>query len=194
MVKISPGNTKTGAIPSLSLPPITTCRVGAPCANDGCYALKAWRMYSSVRNALTHNLTLWRESPQVFAEDIVAWLHLHQPEMFRWHVSGDVPDADYFRMIVTMAQDFPKTKFLLFTKQYELVAHQLATLACPVNLRIVLSKWPKLSFENPHDLPVAYLAEDSETPLAAFPCAGKCDICAMCWKLDNGEAVVFNRH
>ena len=38
-VSISKGNNKMGAIPSVSLPPITTCKHCESCAKD-CYAAK----------------------------------------------------------------------------------------------------------------------------------------------------------
>jgi len=33
-IAISKGNTKTGKIPAISLPPVKTCIPGAPCAAD----------------------------------------------------------------------------------------------------------------------------------------------------------------
>ena len=41
-VSISKGNSKMGAIPSVSLPPITTCAAGCTCAKK-CYAAKLCR-------------------------------------------------------------------------------------------------------------------------------------------------------
>ena len=48
MTKISEKNTKMGWIPSVSLPPIITCRPNAPCKKD-CYALKAYRCYKRTK-------------------------------------------------------------------------------------------------------------------------------------------------
>ena len=41
--------------------------------------------------------------------------------MFRFHVGGDIIDNIYFDYMVAIARDFPETKFLAFTKKYEIV-------------------------------------------------------------------------
>ena len=75
MIHISIGNSKMGMIPSFSLPAVTTCREGVPCAKR-CYA----RLFrKSVLNGydenfeLAHHLLrleneLWRSSVSMSAE------------------------------------------------------------------------------------------------------------------------------
>ena len=49
-VKISKGNSKLGAIPSVSLPAGKTCRNDCECSNK-CYAKKLERLRKTVREA-----------------------------------------------------------------------------------------------------------------------------------------------
>jgi len=44
-----------------------------------------------------------------------------QPKFFRWHVAGDIPDAMYLAMMYRVACRFKRTKFLAFTKRYNLI-------------------------------------------------------------------------
>ena len=50
IVSISKGNSKMGAIPSVSLPPCITCNPTAPCFKK-CYAVKLSRRYKTVKTA-----------------------------------------------------------------------------------------------------------------------------------------------
>ena len=54
-VSISKGNSKMGSIPSVSLPPCTTCNPNAPCFKK-CYAVKIQRLYKTVKTAYENNL------------------------------------------------------------------------------------------------------------------------------------------
>ena len=56
-VKISKGNSKLGAIPSVSLPAGKTCRNDCECSNK-CYAKKLERLRKTVREAYQHNYDL----------------------------------------------------------------------------------------------------------------------------------------
>lgn len=189
---ISAGNSKLGKIPNLSLPPGTTCRPGAPCFGDGCYALKAWRMFPSVRKAWDGNLALWQEQPVRFEQDLSDWLYAGAPEFFRWHVGGDVPDNKYFRMMLRQAYAFPDIKFLAFSKRWDIipVAPKL-----PANFSLIFSAWPKLP-RPPAYPPVAWLSEDPRKPQEYFKCRGNCSQgCHRCWDAGKlGIDIVFDRH
>ena len=69
-VKISKGNSKLGAIPSVSLPSIKTCRNCA--CQEKCYAQKLERLRPAVRNAYQHNLEVWLKDPETYWREVEA--------------------------------------------------------------------------------------------------------------------------
>ena len=193
MAKISPKNSKLGNIPNISLTPCATCRPDAPCKKT-CYAMKAYRMYPSVRNAWDTNTAEYAENPTFFEADTLRQVPLMG--VFRWQVSGDIIDDNYLAMMVRIAEQRPDVKFLAFTKQYEIVNRYEGEF--PKNLKVVLSGWKGLEFDNPKNLPVAWYLDpkdpDNRIPVDALPCSGHCASCMVCWKLDNGDSVVFEKH
>lgn len=197
-VKISPGNTKLGAIPSVSLPAVKTCRV-CDC-NKKCYAKKLERIRKSVRDAYQHNLEVLTYNKDTYWREIEATIMLSR--FFRFHVSGDIPDRDYLEHMVEIAKRNPHCEILCFTKKYELVCEYLDMWSFfPDNLHMILSGWPGLPMFNPHNLPEAHVIFKDGTTTArsdAVQCNSNCSDCAMtdggCWSLKRGEQVVFHEH
>lgn len=200
-VHISRGVTKLGVdIPSISLPPVCTCRPDAPCVAK-CYARKGRWCFSHNKSLLQKNPDIWNEDPVMFQKDIlIAAFHAR---FFRWHSSGDIPDAKYLEMMVAVAEQLPDTKFLCFTKKYELVNNYLSIHnSFPENLRMVFSAWGSFLPENPFSLPMAYVrfknGDQGSIPANALQCRKYCGDCVMsgcsCWNLKNGESVCFNEH
>ena len=121
---------------------------------------------------------------------------------FRFHVSGDIPDATYFYRMVEVAKRQPHCEILCFTKKYEIVNDYLgAGKVLPPNLHIVFSGWVGLEMVNPFLLPEAHVKfRDGSTTarVDALKCGGNCTECAMtedgCWTLQNGDQVVFDEH
>lgn len=197
---ISTGISKLGpAIPSVNLPPVSTCRADAPCKRS-CYARRGRFSYARCRAHLQNNLLLWQQVPAQYARDIHIAAHGHR--YFRWHSSGDIPDADYLAMMVRGAEALPHTNFLAFTKQYELVnTHLRQGNVFPANLSIVLSAWGDWLPENPFGLPVAYIRfrqKPADIPTHAVPCRHFCGDCVRtgqsCWDLRPGQSVCFDEH
>ena len=199
---ISRGITKLGAnIPSVNLPPGTTCRPDAPCYRL-CYARRGRFSFSHNKDLVQKNLQLWQENPELYERDVecAAWMS----RFFRFHSSGDIPDENYLRMMVLVALRCPRTSFLCFTKKYELVNAYIAengARAIPKNLRIVFSAWADFVPENPYNLPMAYIklnTQDCAIPETARPCEGYCGECVLsghsCWDLEPGESVYFKQH
>jgi hypothetical protein len=88
---------------------------------------------------------------------------------------------------------FPKTKFLAFTKQYNL----FTGLQVPHNLKVVFSAWPGLDVHNPDSRPIAWMQDGTEDriPETALHCPGSCENCMMCWSLDEiNRDVWFTKH
>lgn len=197
-VKISPGNSKLGQIKSVSLPSLTTCRACG--CNTRCYALKLERLRPAVRDAYQHNLNVLRSDPDTYWREVEAAIMLSR--FFRFHVSGDIPDADYLDHMALIAARQIHCEILCFTKKFELVNAYLDRYsAFPPNLHLILSAWPGLPLSNPYDLPEAHVRFRDGTTTArsdAVPCPGNCTDCAVtdagCWALRQGQQVIFDEH
>lgn len=197
-ISISHGNSKMGAIASVSLPSIVTCRQCA--CQQKCYAHRLERLRPSVRQAYQRNLDQLRAEPDVYWREVEAAIMMNR--FFRFHVSGDIPDLDYLNRIVAVAQRQNHCQILCFTKKFDLVNRHLAEHgALPDNLHMIFSAWPGLTMDNPHSLPEAHVRfRDGTTTAAAnaTSCPGNCTTCAQtdggCWTLEVGQQVVFDEH
>lgn len=202
-INITQSNTKLGGfIPQVNLPPIITCRKNCPCASL-CYARKGNFAYANVKESHKENLEAYRADANNFFETIKDFLTSGMViyKYFRWHSSGDIVDARYFEGMVEVAKAAPNTKFLAFTKKFEIVNDYLAAgNELPENLHVVFSTWDKgFKVDNPYGLPMTYVSfkdksKNAEIPPLAIPCTGKCDKCLACWSLHNGQSVVFKQH
>lgn len=196
-ISISPGNAKMGAIPSVSLPACITCNPDAPCFKK-CYAAKLERLYKNTRNAYARNLETFRNDPASY------WLQVKAAAMvtryFRYHVSGDIPDAEYFYNMVALAWELPSTNFLVFTKQHNIVNDFLSDGGrYPANLKVIFSSWGDWKCENPYSLPTSEVIFKGSTPADDWKiCGGNCTECACrgvgCWELKDGETIAFYEH
>ena len=194
-IHISTGNSKLGKLPNFSLPPIRTCPPGVPCGvPKQCYALNAWKMYANVRTCWTENFDAVTYAPQEAEQSLRAWLWEKQPEYFRLHVGGDFFDQGYFDMWVRICQAFPKTRFLVFTKAFELDMAR-----APENMWIYLSMWP--GWREPSDEQLERFARawmldeknpDPRIPEFAGACPGSCTNCKECWSTYVDK--VFHKH
>lgn len=197
-LSISHGNSKLGAIPSVSLPSVKTCRVCA--CQQKCYAKKLERLRPSVAKAYQKNLDVLNHDPDTYWREVEGAIMMSR--YFRFHVSGDIPDEGYFRRMVEMADRNRHCEILCFTKRYELVNDALCTgLTIPPNLHLFFSAWPGLPMDNPFSLPEAHVRFRDGSATArpdAVECGGNCTTCAItgegCWALKRGQQVVFNEH
>lgn len=197
-VKISKGNSKLGAIPSVSLPSIKTCRNCA--CQEKCYAQKLERLRPAVRNAYQHNLEVWLKDPETYWREVEASIMMSR--FFRFHVSGDIPSFKYLINMVEIARRQPHCEILCFTKKYNLVNELIEQGGeLPSNLHMIFSGWVGLEMANPFSLPEAHVRyRDGSTTSRedAIECSGNCTECALteggCWSLQKGQQVVFNEH
>lgn len=196
-VSISKGNSKMGAIPSVSLPPITTCAAGCTCAKK-CYAAKLCRIYPSVKKSYENNLAVYLKNPESYFGQIKKAAAAQR--FFRWHVSGDIVSPLYLAGIVGIAAELPKTEFLAFTKRYDIVNDFISDgYKIPENLHLIFSAWPGMDMPNPYSLPVAQVIFKGQEPADDWKvCGGNCTECACrgvgCWELKNGETIAFYEH
>ena len=196
-ITISKGNRKLGAIPSVSLPPCTTCNSSAPCFKK-CYALKIARLYTTVSKSYVNNLEVLNASPSEYWKQVKDGATMSR--YFRYHVSGDIPNKDYFYQMVRLANELPNTNFLAFTKQYIIVNEYLDKgEKIPSNLKIIFSNWGAWKCSNPYALPVCEVVFKGETPCDDWKvCGGNCTECACrgigCWELKDGETLAIYEH
>lgn len=195
-VSISKGNSKMGAIPSVSLPPIITCAKGCTCAKK-CYAAKLCRIYGTVRKAYARNLEILKNDIDNYFLQVKAAAMVSK--YFRFHVSGDIPDMNYLDRMVKLAQELPGTTFLAFTKQYNFINNFLQYARIPDNLKIIFSEWPGMAMDNRYNLPVAHVIFKGSEPAGNWKiCGGNCSACACrgvgCWELKKGEHIAFYEH
>lgn len=198
-IKLSQGNAKLGQIPSISLPSGVTCRNDCECSKK-CYAKRLERLRPAVREAYQHNYDLLMSDPNTYWREVEASIMMSR--FFRFHVSGDIPDAHYFEHMLMIARRNPHCEILCFTKKYDIINSFLRTgTAIPKNLHIVYSAWRGLKMDNPYRMPEAHVRYRDGTTTAhsgAKECGGNCTECAItsggCWTLNDGEEVVFNEH
>ena len=197
-IKLSRGNSKMGSVPSVSLPSIKTCRQCA--CREKCYAQKLERLRPSVRNAYQHNLEVLIKEPETYWREVEASVMMSR--FFRFHVSGDIPTAEYLANMVAVAGRNSHCEILCFTKRYEMVNEFIENNGeLPSNLHMIFSGWIGLDMVNPFSLPEAHVRyRDGSTTASddAVECGGNCTECALteggCWSLQKGQQVVFNEH
>ena len=202
-VTISHSNSKLGdMIPSVSLAPECSCRKDAPCAK-GCYAKKGNFTFSNVHDSHVANYNAYMENHREYFQQIIKAVggKMLAYRFFRWHVAGDIVDTDYLEGMCMVARACKTTKFLCFTKKFDLVNDYVATgKKIPNNLHIVFSAWHKaFKVPNPYNFPMAYVFfkksdMNPDIPSLAIPCQGHCESCLACWSLKKGQSVVFNQH
>lgn len=200
-IKISPGNSKMGSVPSVSLPAGKTCREDCECQSK-CYAKKLERIRPAVRNAYQSNLDLLQSDKSTYWREVEASVMMSR--FFRFHVSGDIPNEEYLMHMKGVAARNPHCQILCFTKRYDFVNDNLREFgvsSLPSNLHLILSGWRGLQMDNPFNLPEAHVRyrDGSTTARAdAVVCGGNCTHCALtdcgCWSLKCGDQVVFDEH
>lgn len=199
--RVSTNVSKLGtAIATVNLPAVTTCRPDAPCYKQ-CYARRGNFAFKGVKDGIQKNLDAYLENPEGFFKVIDAELSMIPYKFFRYHSSGDCPDMKYLDLMCKLARKHKGTKFLCFTKKYEMVNTYLDTHRKPSNLTLVFSNWDDWKCENPHNLPCSYVKfnDTTEIPQKAIPCSGFCGECVRtegknCWDLKKGQSVYFKKH
>ncbi len=196
-VCVSPGNRKLGQIMNVSLTPILCCPKRVPCARDGCYALKAYRLYPGTRKAWTRNARIARTDPKSYFSQIATIIADNRPRHFRWHVAGDILSVNYLHQMCKIAEHNPQSQFLAFSKAFDVVNRYEKGRELPHNLVIIFSAWPEMRMPNPHRHPIAWMQDGREhrVPENAIRCPGNCESCGMCFELPRLKSdVVFGKH
>lgn len=178
MISISWENSKMGGVASVSTLPFITCPgiCNGTCAPH-CYAAKLANLRPAVMKAYARNTAIYYENPAAYWAQIDA--AAKAVRFFRWHVSGDIVNRDYFEHMVEIARENPHCQFLAFTKRFDAVnawisgevfneypetwaaytwgrnddCSDWAERTLPENLHILFSGWDGMKPENPYNLP-----------------------------------------
>lgn len=198
-VRISACNTKMGNVASVSTLPFITCP--ACCAETcgrSCYAAKLANLRPAVLKAYAINTALAIHAPDLF------WDQVNKAcagvRFFRFHVSGDILNADYFKHMIETAANNPHTEILVFTKRFQIVNDFIgAGGTIPENMHILFSGWTNLQPDNPHNMPETnVIMPGTEKPDSWTLCGGNCYDCAIagagCWTAQAGETIAFPLH
>lgn len=196
-ISISEGNMKLGSIANVSLAPGRSCSAEAckTCMHEGCYAMKAYKLYKTTRAAWDGNTDAAENDLQRMEAALNKYFDgMNAPRFFRIHVGGDFISREYAEMWSRVATSHPSTNFLAFTKQWD----HVRGITFPANFSLVLSAWPGCTI--PDDLrklySVAWLDDGkTEIPENAMECPGNCITCGACWGLARmGIDVKFKKH
>lgn len=190
-----------GTIQSVSLPPYITCSGVCRGTCDGkCYAGKIAKLRKTVLQAYSKNLAIYFADPEKYFKQIS--LVSGMQRFFRWHVSGDIVNDRYFSGMVKVAIDNPETKYLCFTKKFDIVNNWIAKNGdLPRNLIVLFSGWDNLKPVNPYNLPETNVFGTEKQPIPSPEwnvCGGNCFECVCrgcgCWKAEKGETIAFHIH
>lgn len=199
-ISISGGNSKMGAVPSVSILPFITCpAVCARTCGADCYAAKIAKLYKTVLKAYARNTALLMDRPADF------WRQVESAVMgsrfFRFNVAGDILNADYFKNVVEIAARQSHCKILIFTKRYNVVNDYIKNGGViPENLQVIFSAWENLQPVNPYNMPESnVIMPDAETiPENWKICGGNCFECFCrgvgCWECKKGDTIAFKLH
>lgn len=203
MVTISAGNNKMGKVASVSLLPILTCpaRCHGTCG-EKCYAKKLAILRPSVARSYARNTAVAILAPSEFFKAVNR--AMKSARFFRFHVSGDILNSEYFLQVVWACMDNPHCEVLMFTKKFETVNTYIKRSGpLPKNLHCLFSGWtnlnPSVSGLNPFSLPeTTVYAKDEDIRPEWTPCGGNCLDCAIhdggCWTAKPGDTIAFKIH
>ncbi len=178
---ISKGNRKIGMVHNFSMAPGITCANCSGCLAY-CYDIKAVLQYKNVVKARAENTVLMQLYRGATFDAIDKYISAQKAhKYFRWHVSGDILDVDYFDSMVRIARNHPDWIFWTYTKNYRAVNAWLDANtkdALPANLSVMFSVWNGMPCPNPHDMPTFTCIQEGMTPAPdLWKCPGNCDAC-----------------
>lgn len=199
-VCISKGNAKLGHIPSVSFPAIVTCRACA--CHKICYAKRIANLRNTVLSSYERNYAIYQERPDIFWKSVE--LAIAMTTVFRFFVSGDIPDKNFLDEMIKVVKKNEHCKVLCFTKRYEWVNEWIEENgSLPDNLQIIFSAWKGLQMSNPFLLPECHVIYSDGTTTAdtnklSYYCDGNCTNCKVenkgCWALKKNQQVLIKQH
>ena len=184
----------------MSLIPVMDCGNCAICAKS-CYDLRNDFIYKEVINTRAINSAIYHEDPERYFKEIDGYLDYRFHRAFRFHIGGDIQDKWYLDKMCEIARKHKDTKFLAFTKMFDVCNEYLDEgNVIPENMHILFSGWLGLKMDNRHGFPEAHPIFESGTsaPEGALLCTGNCTECLkedrLCWSIGKGQAIGFLAH
>ena len=199
---ISSGNNKIGHAMNVSTMPGLDCGNCSHCIGF-CYDVKACVRYPQtvIDARIRNSVLLERDRDEFFRRIDNAMNRRKKNKMFRWHVAGDIKDADYFQRMIDNALNHPDFTIWTYTKMYSIVNDWIANNGpLPSNFTVMFSKWDGVPMPNPFNLPVfvCRLKEGNKDYFDfdnCFHCPGKCDICKASGRgCPFGESAWIDEH
>lgn len=155
------------------------------CSN--CYACKGRYQLDNVQLALERRLGLYQRSPAIWAADMAALLEAKargERQHFRWFDSGDLQTTEMAEAMLWIAQQVPRVKFWLPTREVRIVTDtRIIQLVNATENTCVRVSAPMLGSTNPC---AGYPTSSVGAVFAGFNCPaykndGKCGDCRACW-------------
>lgn len=197
----SNGNRKIGRVLNISTAAIITCKCNV--CHGICYDIKACIQYQNVRNARAKNTALLLKDRDEFFRQIDEKMsRRRRNKYFRFHVGGEILDADYFRRMVEIARNHPDFTIWTYTKFYKAVndyVEKYGRESIPENMTVMFSEWRGFPMVNPYGFPeFRVVFKDDEvkpSPDSVWYCPGNCDICKAAHRgCLAGETTYCNEH
>jgi hypothetical protein len=198
-ISVSPGNMKTGGIPTWSIPSGITCPSKTPLCEEYCYAKKSEIAYPDVLPSRRRNL--WASKQPEFVPWMTDRINRTKSPLFRIHESGDFYNKEYQDKWYEIAKKLPDKKFLAYTKNCS-----WDWTGAPSNMMVVCSIWPDSPESSKKSkMRKAYAYDPTATKMPEYPlpqygraCPAlrdhktTCDKCRLCW--DGKADVLFTLH
>lgn len=151
---------------------------GSVCAK--CYAMKGNFNFPSVRKNKETNLKHIESEYFVY----VMTYQLQDIKYFRWFDSGDLPHLEALKKIVQIAQNTPKTKHWLPTREIKMIQEYLKNNKFPKNLIVRVSA-PMVDGPPPKGFQNTSTVHKDKDPIG-FDCVSRfqnnqCLTCTACW-------------
>ena len=162
---------------------------------DGCYAQKGfYNMYKKDHTTRHHNkMTIYKDNPTTWENNFILYFNEKYTKTtkndngyFRWFDSGDLQSYEMLLSIVKIAENSPKIKFWLPTKEYSLIRqYRKENGNFPSNLVVRVSA-PMMDakingFENTSSVMKTSDLSKGDKLCNSYQNDGKCLDCRLCW-------------
>lgn len=137
LVSVSNAKLDKDGIVSINMPPVITCP-GAGACKAYCYAQVGNQNFPGPKNFRLRAFDLFKTDPQKFKQTLKEEIHRTGRKIVRWHDSGDIVNLAYLKIMVSIANHFPDTKFYTYTKSHKIV-QKFGYENLPNNLKIIQS-------------------------------------------------------
>lgn len=201
-VKLQQGNSKTGKnVYTVSLIPVADCGHNCKECKKECYDVINVCFQPAVQNDRARNSAIHKLDIERFWNEVSFGIKYNCVQALRINVGGDVCKED-LPLINKVAKENPKCDILFFTKSYEEVNEFLDNNKFETNVHCIMSAWKNTEMDNRHNLPVSHVlycnGETTAPNYGSYYCQGNCAHCHYneegCFKLKNGESVIFPAH